>query len=273
MRLKTFALTQLFSWGPPLKSKKKIEQTDDRLAAFFDCVGEEVEDRPLYDSLCDEEKHFLNKFEIARGGMKTIYSVFDRRTDRVLAMAKLNGKNESLDIEAFLKEARLTARLDHPNIIKVHDIDIDESGEPFFTMDLKTGLSLDEYIIQTEPNLQESLLIFLKICDALSYAHSKGVLHLDIKPSNIQIGEFGEVMVCDWGLAVVVDSQAFMIENDVGLEYLSSKKQGSTIKGTPGFMSPEQIKNEEVTESDVVRQLSFLLLQHFTNTSPLGCCL
>ena len=177
---------------------------------------------------------------LASGGMKDVYKVYDSQNRRHFAMAKLRSDVPDEQCEDFFKEAYLTASLEHPNIISLYDIGVDDKGVPFFTMELKVGDTIGEIIKQRfegnpkylkEYPLHKLLDIFIKVCDAVSYAHSVDILHLDLKPDNIQVGKFGEVQVCDWGLGSNIDDAN--IVNDERM-----------IKGTPGFMSPEQILHE-----------------------------
>lgn len=110
----------------------------------------------------------------------------------------------------------MTANLTHPNIVPVYNVGIDSEGTPFFSMELIPGDSLRDIIhelkkgnasYKTQYPLETLLGIFSKVCDALSYAHSREVLHLDIKPDNIRVGQFGEVFLCDWGLARVIHEE------------------------------------------------------------------
>ncbi len=198
--------------------------------------------------------------EIGKGGMKNIIQVKDRDTARDLAMALLaeNPDNEATVESRFIQEARITANLEHPNIVPIHDIGIDKNGKPYFTMKLIEGETLAHILTKVgknEPeyaekyNLRHLLSIFLKVCDAIGFAHSKGIIHLDLKPENIQIGNYGEVLVLDWGLAKIipttVEPESLRPATDKNLAELSKnsnydKTLDGEIKGTPGFMAPEQ---------------------------------
>ncbi|NQZ59704.1 MAG: protein kinase, partial [Lentisphaeraceae bacterium] len=150
-------------------------------------------------SLLDELKHSCERYrygaEIARGAVKIIYEAQDKFTTRQVAIATLNTIDSHLDIENFLREARLTASLQHPNIIPVYNIGLDDEESPFFSMKLIEGESLQAIIKKLRLNkksltqkydLRQRLDIFLKVCDAMTYAHSKNIIHLDLKPANIQ---------------------------------------------------------------------------------------
>lgn len=120
----------------------------------------------------------------------------------------IEGDREELD--NFVREARISALLEHPNIVPVHDIGLNKEGLPYFTMKLIEGENLGQIIKKLDQGQKKQrdifhrgflLEVFLKVCDALAFAHSKGVLHLDLKPENIRISSYGEVQVLDWGLA------------------------------------------------------------------------
>ncbi|MCH2208928.1 MAG: protein kinase [Lentisphaerales bacterium] len=162
---------------------------------------------------------------IAAGGLKKVYKVFDTKMERFIALAELKEDIPEEQCEVFLKEASMTASLRHPNIITAYDFGVSENHLPYMTMELKVGDTLADILKKKEMVLEELLNIFTKICDAVSYAHSKSVIHLDLKPENIQVGEFGEVQVCDWGLS----------------QKITEKTVVKSVHGTPGYMSPEQL--------------------------------
>ena len=235
----------------------------------------DIEDRaPIFCSLSDGAERYKNFELIAKGGMKRVARVFDTKTNRHVAMAKLH-EDATIDFyDSFIREARLTALLDHPNIISIFDIGIDQNM-PYFTMELKSGETL-ESILQESPTLPltERLQIFIKICDAVSYAHSQDVIHLDLKPANIQVGKYGEVIVCDWGLGKVLNGQEVGGENDDLLfnpDMLNHMTLSGSIKGTPGFMAPEQINNEwEKGQLSDIYSLGCILYYILTGTTPLS---
>ena len=204
-----------------------------------------------------------------RGGQKIIYKAFDLKTDRVVALAKIKENATEHEKALFLREAKINAFLQHPNIIPVYDIGSD-GDELYFSMKFIHGEPLsdiisklqkgDESIVKTYP-LEVLIEIFSKICDAVAYAHSQGVWHLDLKPSNIQINTFGDVLVCDWGLSGLSDDQEDLGEDRMALEKYSVLKgdlEQMTMmgfaKGTPGYMSPEQtgqVKYKKSQRTDV----------------------
>jgi tetratricopeptide (TPR) repeat protein len=157
-----------------------------------------------------------------------------------------------------LAEAQIMGQLDHPGVVSVHEIGVNERGEPYFTMTLVQGRHLGEIIRQARKaedgwSITRVLEVLVKVCDTLAYAHSKKVVHRDLKPSNVMVGRFGEVYVMDWGLAKssaefldvaseVEDESAIQTLRDLGSSDesdLSATVEGAVL-GTPSYMSPEQ---------------------------------
>ena len=209
----------------------------------------------------DKSKGFDERYQspelIATGGMKEIYKIYDTMTCRHIAMAQLRKDVSEEHCESFMKEAYLTASMEHPNIISVYDVGLKENNEPYFTMELKVGDTLSQLMNKDKVSLTGLLEIFLKICDAISYAHSCENLHLDIKPDNIQVGTFGEVQVCDWGLGSHI--------NDL------QNSQEGIIKGTPGYMAPEQVKPNGIIDKQTdVYALGALLYSILTGKIPVA---
>ncbi|MCH2208041.1 MAG: serine/threonine protein kinase [Lentisphaerales bacterium] len=198
--------------------------------------------------------------KLSSGGMKNVFKVFDNRSQRFVAYARLKNNISDVLNETFVSEARLTAKLNHPNIIPIYDVGIDDQDRPFFTMELKAGDSLNDVIkklADDDPGYKSKysrinlLNIFVKVCDAVAYAHSQKVIHLDLKPANIQIGNYGEVMVCDWGLSKVYEKQFDTTDiNQLLLnpDLLNTMTVYGEIKGSPGFMAPEQILPDGVKD-------------------------
>jgi serine/threonine protein kinase len=150
--------------------------------------------------------------EIGRGGMGTVHRAQDTVLNREVALKVLNRG------AAIQDEARLTAQLEHPGIIPVHDAGHLDDGRVFYAMKLVRGQRLDDWI-RAGPSLPERLNVFIRICEPVAFAHSRGVIHRDLKPANVMIGSFGEVLVLDWGIACA---------------------QGEEQEaGTPGFSAPE----------------------------------
>jgi len=197
---------------------------------------------------------------IGEGALKAVYRCYDKQLNRPVALARTK---EGLSYDADCKlihEAWVTAGLNHPGIIKIHSIDLDEEERPFFTMDLMGHASLTNYLEEPHHSLDEKLRTFLKICDALSYAHQQGVIHLDLKPDNIQCGKNGEVIVCDWGLAQREVESDEEVELYGHLEVVRPIITSGEIQGSPGYLAPEQVSRDG--EPD-----------HRTDIYALGCIL
>jgi serine/threonine-protein kinase len=154
--------------------------------------------------------------EIGRGGMGVVYLAHDRRLQRAVALKIV----EALDP---LREARTLATLEHPGIVPIHDAGELADGRAYYAMRYVQGSRLDAYR-DAHPPLRERLSTFLKIADAVAYAHSRGVTHRDLKPANIMTGCFGEVFLLDWGLARAP---------------ITPLEAPGTVLGTPHFMAPE----------------------------------
>ncbi|VGO14500.1 Serine/threonine-protein kinase PknD [Pontiella desulfatans] len=222
-----------------------------RLTSLYkeEVASEEVQGA-IYADLRQSGDRYTDAEVLARGGMKKISRVFDTKTGRQVAMAELRANAPSELYEPFLREARLTALLEHPNIISVHDIGLSPDGLPFFTMDLKRGDSLGDVLKKNRMPREQLLESFIKLCDAISYAHSQKVLHLDLKPENIQIGRFGEVFICDWGLGKIAGSDESegkdFDEILFNPDLLNNMTLSGELKGTPGYMAPEQFEKDGV---------------------------
>lgn len=162
---------------------------------------------------------------LGRGGMGVVYSARDRTLDRDVAVKVLDRADPTTGAARLLRdEARILARLEHPGIVPVHDAGTLPDGRVFYVMKLVRGARLDA-ALDTHASLVERLDLFLRVCDAVSFAHAQGVVHRDLKPANVMCGQFGEVLVMDWGVAKVL-GRADHCEQ--------------TVVGTPGFMPPEQ---------------------------------
>ncbi|MFO0592917.1 MAG: cyclic nucleotide-binding domain-containing protein [Polyangiaceae bacterium] len=191
------------------------------------------------------EPRFTDEGEVARGGMSSIRKVVDRRLGRREAMKVLDAKVDrtSRAAERFLREARITGALDHPNIVPIYDLGLTAEGAPqHITMKLVEGESFAEMLerqgdarLESE-QLERSIQILLKVCDALSFAHGRGILHCDVKPHNIMVGSHGQVYLMDWGLSVATPAHAACSVDG----WTPRPQHAGTVSGTPAYMSPEQ---------------------------------
>jgi serine/threonine protein kinase len=173
--------------------------------------------------------------ELGRGGMGVVCLAEDRELDRLVAIKVLNTPDVTEDLRnRMVREAQIIARLEHPGIVPVHDVGTLPDGRIFYAMKYVRGSRLDEYAAQGA-SLRDRLRKFQSVCDAVAFAHAHGVIHRDLKPQNIMIGSFGEVLVLDWGVAKIRDdprSSAF------------HQTMEGTVIGTHRYMSPEQSRGE-----------------------------
>src|SRR5215510_3413445 len=173
--------------------------------------------------------------ELGRGGMGAVYLAEDRELDRLVAIKVLNTPETTEDLRnRMVREAQIIARLEHPGIVPVHDVGTLPDGRIYYAMKYVRGSRLDEYAAQGAP-LRDRLRKFQSVCDAVAFAHAHGVIHRDLKPQNIMIGSFGEVLVLDWGVAKIRD--------DPRSSEFHQTMEGTVI-GTQNYMSPEQARGE-----------------------------
>ncbi|MBL8737110.1 MAG: SUMF1/EgtB/PvdO family nonheme iron enzyme [Planctomycetes bacterium] len=240
--------------------------------------------------------------EVDRGGMGAILKLRDRQLNRRLAMKVLLDREAPRDeleqqlahqlLGRFLEEAQVTSQLEHPGIVPVHELGLDQHGKVYFTMRLVKGRTAREVFVEshggsTDWPLTRALEIVLRVCDTMSYAHDKGVLHRDLKPDNVMVGKFGEVYVMDWGLAKVL-GQEDRRDLRIRPEHQSSHSQvdsarrrdadsddGSSVVsmdgqklGTPSYMPPEQGRSEALDERADVYAIGSMLYHLLTGRAP-----
>jgi len=198
---------------------------------------------------------------IARGGMGVVYTAEDENLQRRVALKVLDLPGTDGDLASrLIREARVLAALEHPGIVPVHDVGTLADGRVFYTMKFVEGQRLDKYI-ESVTSFPDRLRIFLRICDAVAFAHARSVLHRDLKPANVMVGPFGEVLVMDWGLAKILHREASSraSETDPEVTFFEKPQQHAssvaateisvvtghgTVMGTPGYMSPEQARGD-----------------------------
>jgi eukaryotic-like serine/threonine-protein kinase len=210
---------------------------------------------------------------IGQGGMGSVIRAFDQDLQRDVAIKVLNPESVSEGaIARFVEEARIGGRLEHPNIVPVHEFGTDEVGVRYLCMRLVDGETLEDTLnwsglSRLEPDfLRDLLQVFVKVCDAVSFAHSRGILHRDLKPSNVMIGDFGQVYVVDWGVART--TPRFSIDGE-GLAEPYSDPFGVVV-GSPHYMAPEQLRGEhgDLDERTDVFALGATLYQILTGRPP-----
>jgi len=222
----------------------------------------------------DDPDRYEQIAEHARGGLGRVVRAIDKRLGRTVAVKEmlLRGSASSPAHEArFLREALITARLEHPGIVPVHEAGRWPNGDPYYVMKLVEGRTLKELIAE-HASLRERLALLphvIAIADAVGYAHSEGVIHRDLKPSNVIVGSFGETIVVDWGLArdrkrdVPEPSEEMLLAAGSGVATISGK-----VVGTPAYMSPEQARGDLVDERADVYALGAVLYELLAGVPP-----
>jgi serine/threonine-protein kinase len=191
--------------------------------------------------------------------MGEVVAAVDRRIEREVAIKRMRGEATSEATMRFLREAKIQARLDHPAIVPVHELGEDADGRPYFTMKRLAGVTLAERLAEAGP-IQPLLRALVDVCFAIQLAHSRGVIHRDLKPSNIMLGDYGEVYVLDWGVArVLAESPSELPARDADTP-VGATVAGS-ILGTPGYMSPEQLRGDAIGMSSDVYALGAILFE------------
>ncbi|MFO0727958.1 MAG: protein kinase [Myxococcota bacterium] len=214
--------------------------------------------------------HLLVGRELAAGGMGHVHPATDRNLLRHVALKRLDKDLAMKPFyrDAFIAEGQINGQLEHPNIVPVHELAIDPQGIPYFTMKLVQGVSFESWLESRPPGsverIEEGIEILIKVCDAVAYAHHRGVIHRDLKPANIMVGDFGQVYLMDWGLARLLRTQPASGDRAM------MNAQGPV--GTPDFMAPEQARGDptKMDERSDVFGIGALLFEVLSGSGPYG---
>ena len=234
------------------------EQVHDSLIRETLDDGEDVETEIKPDFSDSGEGRFEKEGILGEGGMGFVFSAFDTILHRRVAIKSLlrTVNPSSTYWKRFYREAQITAQLAHPSIVPVYSIEFDKNQQPNLIMKMVQGVTLDEYMqqciqlmgtddfIASKHGLLPRIEMMIKICDAIYYAHTRGVIHRDLKPDNIMVGEFEDVYVMDWGLARPRKEDDFAQELIKKIEDHGLKTRDGAIIGTPIYMSPEQAEGD-----------------------------
>ncbi|MBI5514368.1 MAG: serine/threonine protein kinase [Deltaproteobacteria bacterium] len=227
-----------------------------------------------------EDAGYVSRYRLGerlgQGGMGEVRLCRDRRVGRDVAMKVIHPEQRGRDdLRArFLREARVQGQLEHPSIVPVYDLGLAEEGATYFTMKRVRGLGLDAVLGKLRSEEPEALARFTRhrlltafttVCNAVHYAHHRGVIHRDLKPANIMLGDFGEVYVLDWGVARLVEADGDAqpaVESPVRVEAEPTKHTAlGTVIGTPGYMAPEQLQGHPASVASDVYALGAILFE------------
>ncbi|MBZ5553730.1 MAG: serine/threonine protein kinase [Acidobacteriia bacterium] len=227
---------------------------------------------------------------LGSGGMATVYLAEDAKLSRPVALKVMEVSTSSGEMTSRMQtEAQIIARLEHPGIVPIHDVGTLPDGRVFYVMKYVQGNNLTKYS-QQAGSVAERLRVFLKVCEAVAFAHAHGVIHRDLKPANIMVGAFGEVLVMDWGVAKVLPmgDEGTQISVDPDIQVKEGKATtdetrlqppseippgpfletlSGTVLGTPSYMSPEQALGQtgahnQLTDVYSLGAILFFLLTH-----------
>ncbi|MEC8382434.1 MAG: serine/threonine protein kinase [Myxococcota bacterium] len=205
----------------------------------------------------EHKERFVQGTLLGKGGMGSVYVGFDRVLQREVAIKSLIDKAlpHTNPWRRFMRESQITAQLSHPSIVPIHSIEVNPSGQPTLIMKRIHGQTMEDYLqkcievthksekVPDAYQLTARIDMMINICEAISYAHSRGVVHRDLKPPNIMVGEFDEVYVMDWGIAKLIDDE-MPFEEGISLSGTGVHTKVGALMGSPMYMAPEQARGE-----------------------------
>ncbi|MFV8751952.1 protein kinase domain-containing protein [Nannocystaceae bacterium ST9] len=228
----------------------------------------------------DDDSAYVLCDLIGEGGMGEVWQARQRSLGRIVALKRLRRGTDAPQsiVRQFESEARLTGVLDHPNIVTVHELGRDQLGRVFYTMKrivgtpwsqlIDEGVRIDREGARIKLELRDHLEILLEVANAIAFAHSRGVIHRDIKPGNVMIGDYGEVQVVDWGLAVALRPLALLGGAETWT--IANLPRNALTCGTPAYMSPEtaSAEREQISPATDVYLLGAVLFHVLYGRPP-----
>jgi eukaryotic-like serine/threonine-protein kinase len=266
-----------------LSFEKTVAPKTDSLSAITANIGKKTSTvLPRTAEAATETQPHRERFEslrlLGRGGMGEVLLAKDHDIERNVAVKRLqNGES----VHRFAEEIRTMGQLDHPNIVPVHDVGVDDDGRYFFVMKHLRGESLEKIIENLRAGdpatharfpIEYRVSLMKNVLNAIGYAHEQGILHRDLKPANIMVGTFGEVTVVDWGLAKRFKESTVEFSKSDSVKLPPRRVSGETLAGsmlgTPMYMSPEQARGETLDQRSDLFSLcvvfhEFLFLSHY----------
>ncbi len=235
--------------------------------------------------VADGKVRYELSHQLGEGGVGEVIKARDNDIDRDVAIKRLRAEMQGshTTLLRFAEEVRTVGRLEHPNIVPIHDVGVHPNGEYFFVMKYVQGETLEaiiEKLAAGDPEyhrrypFERRVEIMMGILEAIAYAHAKKIIHRDIKPANVMVGPFGEVMVMDWGLAREVSKPetasgpSDTSPDGAGRNRKLFKTQLGTLLGTPAYMSPEQARGEALDERSDIYSLSMMFYELLTLRHP-----